>query len=160
MTPCTRHAVCTARAAAHLSRVTDRSTDTVYIGKNSQHLMRWMQPKNGEPQTVDHHDQKKKKIKSDIWQQYYWLTATGHSLIKANSKMNNLLPESFQRPRLPPALDNFSDISRQPGDHTITTVPTSYCCIIHRAAYNRSRQRQTPSKQKAPTVRPHLWNTW
>jgi len=48
MTPRTRHAVYTARAAADLSRVTDRRTDrltdTANIGNNSQHLMHSMQP--------------------------------------------------------------------------------------------------------------------
>jgi len=38
MTPRTRHAAYTAHAAANLSRVTDRLTDTANIGKNSQHL--------------------------------------------------------------------------------------------------------------------------
>jgi len=46
MTPHTRHAAYTARAAADLSRVTDRLTDTANIGKNSQHLMHSMQDNN------------------------------------------------------------------------------------------------------------------
>jgi len=45
MTPRTRHAAYTARAAADLSRVTDWQTDTANIGNNSQHLMHSMQPK-------------------------------------------------------------------------------------------------------------------
>jgi len=36
-----------ARAATDLSHVTDRLTDTVNIGHNSQHLMPSMQPNNG-----------------------------------------------------------------------------------------------------------------
>jgi len=43
MTPRTRHAAYGARAAADLSRVTDRQTDA-NIGNNSQHLMHSMQP--------------------------------------------------------------------------------------------------------------------
>jgi len=46
MTPQTRHAAYTARAAADLSLVTDKLTDTANIGKNSQHIMHSMQPKN------------------------------------------------------------------------------------------------------------------
>jgi len=45
MTPHTQHTAYTARAAAELSHVTDRLTDTANIGKNSQHLMHSMQPK-------------------------------------------------------------------------------------------------------------------
>jgi len=46
MTPRTRHAAYTARAAADLSRVTDRQTDAAHIGNNSLHLIRWTQPNN------------------------------------------------------------------------------------------------------------------
>jgi len=45
MTPRIRHAAHTARAAADLSRVTDRLTATANIGNNSQHIMHSMQPK-------------------------------------------------------------------------------------------------------------------
>jgi len=45
MTLCTRHVVYTAHAAADLSRVTDRQTDTMNTDNNSQHLMHSMQPK-------------------------------------------------------------------------------------------------------------------
>jgi len=46
MTPYTWHAVYTACAADDLSHVTDGQTDTVDIGKNGQHLMHSLQPKN------------------------------------------------------------------------------------------------------------------
>jgi len=50
MTPHTRHAAYTARAAADLGgatdRLTDRQTDPANIGRNSEHLMHSMQPKN------------------------------------------------------------------------------------------------------------------
>jgi len=46
MTPHTQHSAYTTLAAADLSRVTDRQTDTANIGKNSQHLMHSTQPNN------------------------------------------------------------------------------------------------------------------
>jgi len=48
MTPRTRNAAHAARAAADLSHVTDRRTDTANIGKNSQHLMHSMQPNDSQ----------------------------------------------------------------------------------------------------------------
>jgi len=46
MTLGTRDVAYTASTTTDLSSVTDRLTDTANIGKNSQHLMHSMQPKN------------------------------------------------------------------------------------------------------------------